>query len=630
MPGTHDCFSRAEPPGIIESERPTSVQRMTARQAVDGHVQRGELTASEAGLFWLESDSALGKTVLKWHDGERLLNLATPGLGSRVNGYGGGALSAFPDRVVAVTDRQHLISVPLGNGHWSTLVDNPDSAWGGLVADCRRNRLLAVREWNGQQALVAIAPDGQCRCLHEGADFYGAPALSPDGRRIAWVTWQLPDMPWLRTRLWLAELDAEGHLQHVQSCVPPMEGSIQQPVFAGQVLWVLSDHQGWWQPWELTWSGREALWTAAPAPAQDHANAPWQLGERHHCPLPGGRWARVRYNQGTGELWVGSEAALTRVATGFTDFRCLSVHDGTLYCVARSPARLDVVLAIDPDTLAEHVLAGGEDPLPGMHCQIPETFLVPRTSSEPAVQGFFYEPTISVADRPPVIFVAHGGPTSAVYPVYNPQIQFWCQRGFAVAEVNYRGSSGFGRGFRLSLASHWGEFDVQDMVRAARYLSDVGRVDGDRVFVQGRSAGGYTVLMALIETDCFVAGASLFGVTDPRRLRSMTHRFESGYLDWLLGAPEDQPERWHARTPLHHADRIRTPVIFFQGGQDRVVVPEQTRTMVESMKAAGHSPELHWFEDEAHGFRQPENLAAMLEWLHSFYRRHSRKANDCL
>lgn len=627
---TPDCFSVAESSRRLPDT--PAATRLSAYEVCVGHAQRTELVASETGLFWLEEAPGEQGKILKFRTetGEQGSLLDGYTLGSRINGYGGGSLAALDDRVVAVTDEQALVSVALGQADGRVLVPAAECAWGGLAADHARNRVLAVREADGVQQLVAVGDDGQWVCLHEGEDFYGAPVLSADGWQIAWISWQLPAMPWLSSRLWVGKLDRAGRLRNLRCCRPPVEGSVQQPLFRGDALWLMSDHDGWWQPWQIQSQGRELVWHRLPAPDLDHANAPWQLGECHHCALPDGRWARVRYHQGTGELWlIDATGDERRVAREFSDFRSLCARHGRLCCVARSPDRLDAIIEVEPGTCEVRVLVGGEAPLPGPDLALPETFVLPAQDGDDIpVQGFLYAPVEPVFTAPPLILMAHGGPTSAAYPVYNPQVQYWCQRGFAVAEVNYRGSSGFGRRFRLALAGGWGELDVQDMRRAAAYLVARGRADERRLYIQGRSSGGYTALMTLVDDDCFRGGASIFGVTDPLNLKRMTHRFESGYLDWLLGDASLHAERWHARTPLHHAGRIRAPVIFFQGGLDRVVVPAQTRAMVASMTAAGHPPELHWFEDEGHGFRRRRNQANMLEWLYSFYRSTGLKANE--
>ena len=214
----------------------------------------------------------------------------------------------------------------------------------------------------------------------------------------------------------------------------------------------------------------------------------------------------------------------------------------------------------------------------------------------------------------------HGGPTAACYPTFNPKIQYWTQRGFAIADINYRGSTGFGREYRLALQSRWGESDVADCVAAADFLADAGLCHSNEVFIRGSSAGGYTTLCALAFSDRFRGGASLYGVSDPLALIAATHKFESHYLQWLIGDPEVDSARYAARTPLHHAGQIKTPVIFFQGTEDPVVVPEQTADMVSALETNGVSVRCRYFEGEAHGFRQARNAAQALEEELLFYR----------
>jgi len=599
-------------------------------------IQRGTLTACRAGVFWLEFDPATGNNVLRKVNGDVSLAVTGPefGIRSEVNGYGGGALCAGADALFAVAaSGQQIHRIDPRTGASDALTRDPDASFGGLVWDDGHHRVLAVRERTGRQQLVAVQGYNKVLRLHEGEDFYSAPAMSASGARIAWVCWSLPDMPWVSSVLWTADVGVDGALVGARCLPTPTGGSVQQPVFDGEELHVLSDHEGWWQPWQVSLTTRQPRWTCLDATAADHASAPWQLGERHHWPLGQGGWARVRYVSGSGELWLtlSAESPPVRVASGYTDFRHLTAFDGELYCIARSASRLDSVLAVNPETGHVHTLAGGETPFPDTPIVTPETFQIPPSNGvRDEVTGFWYPPIEgwSEADSPPLILIAHGGPTSTAWPVFNPQVQFWCHHGFAVAEVNYRGSAGFGRDFRLALAGNWGQADVEDMERAADYLVARGRGDATRLFIQGRSSGGYTALMAMTRSRRFRAGASLFGVSDPARLREVTHRFESGYLDWLLGAPDDFLGRWRERTPVLQAHRIRRPMIFFQGGQDRVVVPEQTRAMVKVLEQSGQAVELWWFEDEGHGFRQRRNQIALLENLLAFYRRCSQKCDD--
>ncbi len=552
----------------------------------------------------------------------------TLGVRSQVNGYGGGALCAASDRLYAVeASSQQIYTISSGTGHSEPFTSDPGACYGGLVWDLAGNRLLAVREHSDRQQLVFFE-QGRPQILHQGEDFYSAPAVSDSGRQLAWFSWHLPDMPWVASVLWLASISDDGlPIDARQVPLSPLAsstGCVQQPVFVGETLYVLSDHDGWWQPWQMTNKGE---WRCLDDTRVDQGSAPWQLGESQHVALSDGGWIRVRYRAGIGELWwhVDASAAPSRLADQYMDFRCLRVQGTRVVCIARAADRLDSVLAVDPESGEICCLAGGEQPFGNVVLSTPEPFWIPAAKQGGlSVSGVYYAPVHSSSNQtvPPLVMIAHGGPTSMVCPVLNPQVQFLCHQGFSVAEVNYRGSSGFGREFRLSLAGQWGVLDVEDMERAARHLVSSGKASGRSVFIQGRSSGGYTALMALVYSNYFTAGVSQFGVSDPERLRQMTHRFESGYLDWLLGPPDQVPHHWEQRSPLAQASRIRRPMAFFQGGQDAVVVPEQTRSMAEAIRANGQKPLVRIYSDEGHGVRKAANQTDMLQRLADFYRQH--------
>lgn len=586
-------------------------------------------------MFWLESDPTSGLNLIHTtaDSPSRSAFLSKPlakktlGVRSQVNGYGGGALCAAPQQLFAVEDSsQQVHTIDPETGHHEQITSDPSARYGGLVWDLAGDRLLAVREYGDRQQLVFLR-EGRPQILHQGEDFYSAPAVSGSGKQMAWFSWQLPDMPWVASVLWLAHIGDDGLPVDARpvpaSPLASPAGCMQQPVFVGEKLYVLSDHQGWWQPWEVT---KENEWRCLDDTRADQASAPWQLGESHHVALADGGWVRVRYCAGIGELWWQADAAATpvRLANQYMDFRCLRLQGTRVVCIARAADKLDSVLAIDSETGQIRCLAGGERPFGKVALSTPEPFRIPAAGQGGlSCSGFYYAPVHPLSDQaPPLVMVAHGGPTSMVCPVLNPQVQFLCHQGFAVAEVNYRGSSGFGREFRLSLAGQWGVLDVEDMERAARHLVSSGKASGRSVFIQGRSSGGYTALMALVSSSYFTAGVSQFGVSDPERLRQMTHRFESGYLDWLLGPLDQVPHQWEQRSPLAQASRIRRPMAFFQGGQDSVVVPEQTRSMARAIRANGQQPLVRLYPEEGHGFRKAANQTDMLERLADFYRQH--------
>ncbi len=307
------------------------------------------------------------------------------------------------------------------------------------------------------------------------------------------------------------------------------------------------------------------------------------------------------------------------LAEGFSRFRGLALDEDHCYCIAAAPTRPSAVLAIDRQTGAVEIVTGGVAPLAEATIVTPQPLSYP--SGDGQAQGFLYLPDVQAEGPPPLLVSIHGGPTSCTYPVFDARIQFWVRQGFAVADLNYRGSSGHGRAYRQALHLRWGEVDVEDACAVVEHLGAQGLVDPHRAFIRGGSAGGYTVLCALAFRDVFRAGASLYGVSDPLALAKATHKFEADYLDWLIGDPEADRARYEARTPLLHADGIQAPVIFLQGLKDAVVVPAQTDAMAAALEARGIPVVVRRYPDEGHGFRRAANQADALEQEAAFYRR---------
>ena len=597
MNETHASSPRAEP--------------FSATQAVAAGMDFAELQLGVHGLFWNEyrpEDAAC--RIWHWRDG--VAKCLTPNgfsVRSRVYEYGGGAFCLTPDGVVFVNEADQQLYRQTLDGAPEVLTSG-GCRYGDL--HCAFGQVLAVEELRDQHRLVAIdLADGTRHLLAEGADFYAAPVISPDGSRLAWIEWSRPHQPWTSTRLMVAERLAEGGFG-APRCVAgaDLEESIQQPRFdaKGRLL-CLTDRGGFWQPWGETSDGLQRL-TCAEA---DHAPAPWQMG--------GCTWLPV----GDSFLASWTEGGFGRLAldgddfTGdYSRFRHLALDQQLIYCIAASPISPSAVIAIDRSSREVNVLAGGIAPLPAERISRPQTLRYPSGSGE--AHGFFY-PAMNDEAQPPLVVFIHGGPTSACYPMLDPRIQYWTQRGFAVADLNYRGSSGYGREYRQALHLSWGEVDVEDACAVVAYLARQGLIDGERAFIRGGSAGGYTTLCALAFHQVFRAGASLYGVSDPVALARATHKFEGDYLDWLIGDPQQDAERYAARTPLLHASNIRVPVIFFQGELDAVVVPQQTRDMVTALERNGIPVEAHYYAEERHGFRRAVNQAHALEQEWRFYRR---------
>ncbi|MGF6557053.1 dipeptidyl aminopeptidase/acylaminoacyl peptidase [Pseudomonas sp. S30_BP2TU TE3576] len=588
----------------------------SAAKAVAAGIDFAELQVGQQGLFWNEyrpEDAAC--RIWHWHHGAaKCLTPPEFSARSRVYEYGGGAFCLTDNGIVFVNEADQQLYRQALQGESPERLTFGVCRYGDL--QFANGQVLAVEERRDQHRLVAIdLLDGARHLLAEGADFYAAPTLSPDARRLAWIEWDHPDQPWTATRLMVAERQANGDFAKAR-CVAGNDAqeSVQQPRFdAGGRLYCLTDRAGYWQPWMESDKGLEPL----PSAAADHGPAPWQLGGSTWLPLGDNSYLASWTENGFGRLGVCGDSSADFTGD-YSRFRHLAVDEQFIYCIAASPVSSTAVIAIDRQSRHVKVLAGGIAPLPPEQISRPQTLRYPSGSGE--AHGFFY-PAMTGEEKPPLVVFIHGGPTSACYPMLDPRIQFWAQRGFAVADLNYRGSSGYGRAYRQALHLSWGDVDVQDACAVVSYLNQRGLIDGDKAFIRGGSAGGYTTLCALAFHNVFRAGASLYGVSDPVALGRATHKFESDYLDWLIGDPLLDAERYAARTPLLHANNIRVPMIFFQGELDAVVVPQQTRDMVTALQDNNILVEAHYYADERHGFRKAGNQAHALEQEWLFYRR---------
>lgn len=597
----------------------SSAADFSAAQAVAAGTDFADLKVGAAGLFWNEFRPADGACRL-WHWRNQQAHCLTPegfSVRSRVYEYGGGSFCLGGDGLVFVNEAdQQVYTQALDGSAPRALTQAADRRYGDVL--WRDDRLLAVEELHAasvEHRLVSL--EGEDReVLAEGADFYASPTLSDDGQRLAWIEWDRPAQPWTRTRLMCRERESLGGWGPSR-CVAgdgDQDQSLQQPRFDGQGrLYCLCDRNGFWQPWaEL-----DGQWQALPAKAADHAAAPWQLGASTWIALGPEAYLATWFEEGFGHLGLRTEGhQVQRYASDYTRFRSLAMDENYLYAIAASPISPPAVIAIERASQQIRVLAGGGLPLPAERVSRPQPIRYP--SGDGQAHGFFY-PAMRGQGAAPLVLFIHGGPTSACYPVLDARIQYWTQRGFAVADLNYRGSSGYGRAYRQALHLRWGEIDVEDACAAVAHLAGLGLIDPHKAFIRGGSAGGYTTLCALAFHDVFRAGASLYGVSDPLALGRATHKFEGDYLDWLIGNPEVDAERYRQRTPLLHANQIKAPVIFFQGELDAVVVPAQTRDMLTALKANGVEAQGHFYAGERHGFRKAENLAHALEEEWRFY-----------
>jgi dipeptidyl aminopeptidase/acylaminoacyl peptidase len=549
---------------------------------------------------------------------------------TRVHEYGGGAFAAGADGALWFSNfADNLVYAQSGDGAPVAITRDGARRHADFELDAARRRLYAVREDHAgagepRAAIVALDLDGgDGATLVEGADFYAAPRLSPEGRRLAWLSWSHPRMPWEGTELWLAAIADDGSLAHARRVAGGPAESLCQPSWGPDgKLHVVSDRSGFWNLYRLEVGGLAPL-----CPMEAEFGLPqWVFAQSSYgFAGPDAILAACRVDGRSRLLRIGlRDGAAAAVETGLDDIGELRVGDGVAVLEAGSASAPTRIVQLALDGGAAQVLASSIDELPDAGA-----LSAPRAISYPSAGGrvahaFHYPPrnagfAAPAGERPPLIVIGHGGPTAMATSTLRLAVQFWTSRGFAVLDVNYGGSTGFGRAYRERLSGQWGIVDVEDCVAGARFLAAQGLVDGDRLAIRGSSAGGFTTLAALAFHDAFKAGTSLYGVADLRALDADTHKFESHYLTDLLGPADQREARYAERSPIGHAHRIACPMLFLQGLDDRVVPPAQSESMVAALRARGVPVAYLAFEGEGHGFRRRETLQRALEAELSFY-----------
>jgi hypothetical protein len=594
-------------------------------------------------VYWLESrPNEDGRNAIVRHtpDG-RTEDVTTRSFNARtrVHEYGGGDFavhggtvyfSDFADqRLYRQRPGEKPQTLTTGNGH----------RYADMVVDAPRDRIVAVREDHSAAGgepvneLVGIGLEaGEERVLVSGNDFYSSPRLSPDARRLAWLTWNHPNMPWDGTELWSCGLDGEGSPEGAERIAGGPEESIFQPEWSPDgTLYFASDRTGWWNLYRLR-EGRVEPFLEMEA----EFRAPqWVFGMSTYAFLSPARIVCSYKERGSSRLALldTTTGRLEGIETPYSEIAFVRASEATgertvprvVFCGA-SPTEPASVVSLDPATGEHEVLRrSDENEMDPGYLSVPAPVEFP-TENGVTAHAFFYPPQNNdyrapEGELPPLLVMSHGGPTAATSPALNLEIQYWSSRGIAVLDVNYGGSTGYGREYRQRLDGMWGVVDVGDCANGALHLADRGLVDGNRLMITGGSAGGYTTLCALAFRDEFAAGASHFGVSDVEALAQETHKFESRYLDRLIGPYPERADLYRERSPIHHTDRLSCPVIFFQGVEDEVVPPKQAETMFEALKEKGLPVAYVPFEGEQHGFRRAENIRRALDGELYFYSR---------
>jgi dipeptidyl aminopeptidase/acylaminoacyl peptidase len=544
---------------------------------------------------------------------------------SRVHEYGGGAWAATDDGMLVYVEKsdQRVRALRPGGAVQELTPADDRTSYGGLTV--QSGRLLAVREQQrGERVparhIVEIPLDGAgaadaaaIRVLVGGSDFVAQPALSPDGSRLAWIAWDHPAMPWDRTELRVGEIFADGVTSYV-AVVTGADRAPLQPEWTGHdELTYLDDPTGRWNVWRTRIGG--VARAVAPADA-DTGGGLWQLGTRWFAPLADGRIVAVRTN-GADEIVLVTDGDARPLDLPVTAGAAIEdARDDRVLVSGAGPQHPGALWLVRVGAGEASLVAGGPAPWDAAWTPTARALTAPGPHGD--VHAFDYPPTNPDArgpagERPPYLVFVHGGPTAHVGPAPSAKIAYFTSRGIGVLDVNYGGSTGYGRAYRERLRGQWGIVDVDDVAAAARTLAESGKADAGRLAIEGGSAGGWTVLSALTTTHVFSAGISRYGVGDARALAAETHDFEARYLDGLIGPLPEAEAVYVERSPLSHSDRFRVPLLILQGTEDEVVPPAQAEAIRDALVAHGVPHAYVLYEGEGHGFRRAETVVNALE-----------------
>jgi dipeptidyl aminopeptidase/acylaminoacyl peptidase len=600
----------------------------------------GPIILDRDEVYWVELRPAeAGRCVIVKHASDGHVVDVTPksfNARTRVHEYGGGTYVVAEGTVYFSNFRDQRLYKQEPDIPPVPISPDTNFRYADFVFDKYRERIICVREdhtSSDRQAvnsIVSVNPglnDGG-EVIVSGNDFYSSPRISPDGTRLAWLTWNHPNMPWDGTEVWVSRFKDNGTLGQPTRVAGGVSESVFQPEWSpDNVLYFISDPSGWWNLYR--W--REDI---SPSRIEPLHEAAWEFG------LPQWVFGLSTYGFESIDRIIctyikqsSTHMAILNTESGrfdpikipFSEIRSLRAASGRVLFIAGSPVQPSAIVQYDIRDSKIQILRRESDALidPG-YLSAPEEIEFPTANGLTAF-GLYYRPKnrdyVATADtKPPLMIISHGGPTGAAHNALSLEnIQYWTSRGIAVCNVNYGGSTGYGRAYRERLRGKWGIVDVDDCANAARYLVDRGQADGNRLIIRGGSAGGYTTLAALTFRNIFKAGASYYGVSDLEALATDTHKFESRYMDSMIGPYPEKRDLYMQRSPIHFTNRLASPIIFFQGLEDKIVPPDQAVKMFEAIRSKRIPTAYVPFEGEQHGFRKAENIKRALEAELYFY-----------
>lgn len=598
----------------------------------------GDIAVDHEHIYWLEKrPQEQGRNVLVGYLGDHQIEDVTPpplSVRTKIHEYGGGAFIVDSKTVYFSNYADGRIYKQVSGQQPQPLSAESKQRYADMILDSQRNRLICICEDHAPEdseaktSVVGIDLNtGKINHLIEGNDFYSSPRLSPDGQQLAWLCWDHPDMPWDSTYLWLGTINEAGSILKAECVAGSKAESICEPKWSvdGQ-LYFSSDRNNWWNIYRCNLDGTvEILHEMAAEFAYPH----WVFGLSTYAFVDADRL--VCAYSANGSWHLGSINIQTKqfqpIETNYTNISDVqATASGEAVFLGGSPTEATAVVKLNLDTGEQQILKRtGDLKIDPGYLSVPEAIAFPTENSLTAY-AWYYPPKnkdyiTPYAELPPLIVKSHGGPTAAASTELNLRIQYWTSRGFGYLDVNYGGSIGYGREYRQRLDGNWGIVDLDDCVNGAKYLVNQGRVDENRLIITGSSAGGYTTLAALTFRDTFKAGASYYGVSDLEVLAKDTHKFESRYLDRLIGKYPEEQAIYRERSPIYFTENLDCPVIFFQGLEDKVVPPNQAEMMFEAIKEKGLPVAYVAFEGESHGFRISQNIKKALDSELYFYAR---------
>jgi len=625
---------------MVKTNRPYGTWRspVTAQVVAGKSLRFGALQAEGEYLYWSESrpdEGGRGVIMRAGPDGVAEDVLPHPfAARSKVHEYGGGEYLVAGGHVYFVDAETQDIHVITQGGSVQRLTSEAGTRFADMTHDSTRARLIAVTEHHGTVAhnpdnyLAAITTSGiaeqRCEIIASGQDFYASPRVSPDGHTLAWLAWDLPDMPWESAALHVAEIAPDGRIANQRKIAGGDASAAFQPSWLpGGTLCFVWDKDGYGMLY--AWDGSAV--SQVVARDAELMRPHWVFGMQSYAVLDEARIAAVFIEDGETALKLidVKSGAVTPLECGLRGIDALAPRGEDIALNGASDTDAPAVVTLKADGELLTLRSAGDTGL--TMDDISKAEMLRFDSDGDEVYALFYPPanashSAPADELPPLIVFVHGGPTGMADRGLKLKIQYWTAKGFAVCDLDYSGSAGYGRAYRERLNGQWGIRDVADVAALVTHLTSSGKVDPERLLISGGSAGGFTVLMALAKLDIFCAGACAYGVADLNQLQAITHKFESGYLYGLTGTtPQTCDEVFTERSPITHADEITCPVIFFQGMEDKVVPPEQSRAMVKSLKTRGVPVAYSEFANEGHGFRRAETIIEVLEREYAFYAR---------